>query len=204
MNAPARPRVYIIDDDPHIVEAVSLLVESVGLEAEGHCSAAQFLESITASACGCVITDVRMPGMSGLELQQQLGRDGIDLPIIVLTGFGDVPVAVRAMKQGAMDFLEKPYRPDELLEKVQKAVSEDAGQRERRRRAAETRDRLNSLTPREREVMGRIAEGAANKVVAIELGISERTVEIHRSRVMKKMGVRSLAELVQRLTQAAL
>jgi two-component system, LuxR family, response regulator FixJ len=195
--------VFVVDDDCDTLDSVCLLVESVGLQARGYGSAPAFLDDLDLEAHGCIVTDIRMPGMSGLELQKRLQALGATLPIIVLTAFGDVPVAVRAMKQGAVDFVEKPYQPDELLERIQAAIDQDSRRHQARRLASEVRLRVETLSPREREVMERVAGGAANKVVAMELGISERTVEIHRARVMKKMAVRSLAELVTHLQQQA-
>lgn len=203
MTDPVPATVFVVDDDGDTLDSLCLLVQSVGLRARGYRSASEFLEELDLGAHGCIVTDLRMPGMSGLELQKRLHVLGATLPLIVLTAFGDVPVVVRAMKQGAVDFVEKPYQPDELLERIQAAIEQDAVRHEARRAASEVRVRIESLTVREREVMELVASGASNKVVAIELGISERTVEIHRARVMRKMEVRSLAELVAALHQPA-
>ncbi len=188
--------VYVVDDDAAVRSSLALLLKSVSLAVEPCESAMQFLERVPPEAAGCLVLDIRMPGMSGLELQQQLKQRGYGLPIIFITGHGDVSMAVHAMREGALDFIEKPFRDQELLDRVFQALEQD---RARRRAADETvhlRERFAGLTPREHEVMLRIARGQANKVIAIELGLSERTVEIHRAKVMHKTGARSLAELV--------
>ena len=194
------PIVFIVDDDTDIRDSVSLLVQSVGLSCETFADGQALLDGLPPDAHGCVVADIRMPGMSGLDLQARLAELGSHLPIIIMTGFGDVPIAVRAMKQGAVDFIEKPYQPDELLERIQQAIAEDAKRLSTASAQIALRERVATLTKREREVMDLVVKGSANKVVAIDLGISERTVEIHRSRVMKKMGARSLAELVNLVT----
>lgn len=188
--------VYVVDDDAAVRDSLALLLKSVALAVETCESAVQFLAHVGPEAAGCLVLDIRMPGMSGLELQQQLKQRGYELPIIFITGHGDVSMAVQAMREGALDFIEKPFRDQELLDRVYQALEAD---RARRRAADETvhiRERFAGLTPREHEVMLRIARGQANKVIAIELGLSERTVEIHRAKVMHKTGARSLAELV--------
>jgi len=169
----------------------------VGLEAETFASAREFLDNFQPDRRGCLITDIRMPGMSGLELQERLSADGHHIPVIVLTGFGDVPTAVRALKGGAVDFVEKPFDPQSLLDLVHQAMVRDAEIREQAARAAALAERMALLTPREQEVMALVVAGKANKVVAIDLSISERTVELHRGRIMKKMQARSLAELMR-------
>lgn len=192
----ATPVVYIVDDDAAVRSSLALLLKSVSLTAATFDSANAFLQGVAVEAGGCLVLDIRMPGMSGIELQQQLKQRGYTLPIIFITGHGDVSMAVNAMREGAIDFIEKPFRDQELLDRIYQALEKD---RERRRAADETvhlRERFTGLTPREHEVMLRIARGQANKVIAIELGLSERTVEIHRARVMHKTGARSLAELV--------
>lgn len=188
--------VYVVDDDAAVRSSLALLLKSVSLAVSTCESAAQFLAKVAPQAAGCLVLDIRMPGMSGLELQQQLKQRGYGMPIIFITGHGDVSMAVQAMREGALDFIEKPFRDQELLDRVYQALEQD---RSRRRAADETvhlRERFAGLTPREHEVMLRIARGQANKVIAIELGLSERTVEIHRAKVMHKTGARSLAELV--------
>ncbi len=189
--------VFVVDDDQAVRESLALLVQSVGLEAETFASARDFLDAYRPDRCGCLITDIRMPGMSGLELQEQLSADGHQIPVIVLTGFGDVPTAVRALKGGAVDFIEKPFSPQVLLDLVQQAIVRDAEIREQAAREARLAKRMALLTPREQEVMELVVAGNANKVIAIDLSISVRTVELHRGRIMKKMQARSLAELMR-------
>ena len=189
--------VFVVDDDQAVRESLALLVHSVGLEAETFASARDFLDSYRPDRRGCLVTDIRMPGMSGLELQEQLSADGYHIPVIVLTGFGDVPAAVRALKGGAVDFVQKPFNPQALLDLVQQAIAKDAEIRELADQEAAVAERMSLLTPREHEVMTLVVVGKANKVIAIELSISERTVELHRGRIMKKMQARSLAELMR-------
>lgn len=191
------PTVFIVDDDDAVRDALKLLMESAGLRAEAYACAQAFLDAYRPERGGCLVLDIRMPGLSGLELQERLCAQNISLPVIMLTGHGDVPAAVRALKAGAVDFLEKPYDSDTLLERIQLAIARDAEERRASSLQAETAQRLEQLTPREREVMELILAGKANKVVAIELDISERTVELHRARIMKKMAVRSLPELMR-------
>ncbi len=189
--------VFVVDDDQAVRESLALLVHSVGLQAETFASARDFLDAYRPDRRGCLITDIRMPGMSGLELQEQLSAQGYHIPVIVLTGFGDVPAAVRALKGGAVDFVEKPFNPQALLDLVQQAIVRDAEIREQGAHQARLAERMSLLTPREQEVMALVVAGKANKVIAIDLSISERTVELHRARIMKKMQTRSLAELVR-------
>ena len=193
----AQITVFVVDDDRAVRESLALLVQSVGLEVETFAGAGEFLDAYRPDRRGCLITDIRMPGMSGLELQERLTADGYHIPVIVLTGFGDVPAAVRALKGGAVDFVEKPFNPQALLDLVQQAIVRDTELREQAARAADVAERKALLTPREREVMALVVAGKANKVVAIDLSISERTVELHRGRIMKKMQARSLAELMR-------
>ena len=157
----------------------------------------EFLANFKPDDPGCLVLDIRMPEMSGLEVQQQLNRMGCMLPIIFITGHGDVPMAVQAMKAGAFEFIQKPFRDQDLLDKINDALRHDAENRKNVARRAEVLRRLESLTPRERQVMDLVVEGGANKVIAIDLGLSERTVEIHRAKVMEKMGARSVAHLVK-------
>jgi len=191
------PCVYVVDDDAAVRAGLKVLLASAGLKAVLFDSARAFLDAWDPSAPGCLLLDVRMPGLSGLDLLEQLKGKGMALPVIMLTGHGDVPMAVRALKHGALDFLQKPFNDQALLDRVQQALAQDAGKRREAEGAGEARERASRLTQREREVMDGIVAGKANKVVAAELGISERTVELHRARVMQKMGVRSLAALVQ-------
>jgi FixJ family two-component response regulator len=190
------PTIFVVDDDAAVRSSLAMLLKSVSLAAKTFESASSFLEQLQHEPSGCLVLDIRMPGMSGIELQQQLKQRGCALPIIFITGHGDVSMAVHAMREGAIDFIEKPFRDQELLDRIYQALELD---RARRRIADEVvllRERFASLTPREHDVMLRIARGQANKVIAIELGLSERTVEIHRAKVMQKTGAKSLAELV--------
>ena len=189
--------VFVVDDDQAVRDSLALLVQSVGLDVETFASARDFLDAYRPDRRGCLITDIRMPGMSGLELQEQLSADGHHISVIVLTGFGDVPTAVRALKGGAVDFVQKPFNPQGLLDLVQQAIVRDGEIREDAAREAELAQRMALLTPREQEVMALVVAGKANKVIAIDLSISERTVELHRARIMKKMQARSLAELMR-------
>jgi len=193
----AQITVFVVDDDRAVRESLALLVQSVGLEVETFASAGEFLDAYRPDRRGCLITDIRMPGMSGLELQERLTEDGYHIPVIVLTGFGDVPAAVRALKGGAVDFVEKPFNPQALLDLVQQALVRDTELREQAAREADLAERMALLTPREGEIMALVVAGKANKVIAIDLSISERTVELHRGRIMRKMQARSVAELMR-------
>lgn len=189
--------VYVVEDDEAVRDSLELLLKSEGKEVRAYPSAADFLGDYSESMAGCIVLDIRMPGMDGMELQKKLNARHSLLPIIFVTGHGDVPMAVDAIKEGAADFIQKPYREDVLLEKIEKALAQD---REQRKTLGERREivrRIKTLTPRESEIMDRMIAGQANKVIAIELDISQRTVEIHRSRVMHKMGTHSLAHLVR-------
>jgi FixJ family two-component response regulator len=189
--------VFVVDDDRAVRDSLALLVQSVGLEVETFAGAQDFLDAYRPERRGCLITDIRMPGMSGLDLQERLSADRYHIPVIVLTGFGDVPAAVRALKGGAIDFVEKPFNPQALLDLVHQAIAQDGELRERAARDSDRAERMALLTRREQDVMALVVAGKANKVIAMDLKISERTVELHRGRIMKKMRVRSLAELVQ-------
>ena len=191
------PIVYIVDDDEAIRAALRLLLKSVGLAATTLPSAQDFLASYNPQQPGCLILDVRMPGMSGLELQQQLNLRGAIIPVIFITGHGDVPMAVEAMQQGAFDFLQKPFRDQDLIDRIQRALAKDQAERAQLRERDRIKERLESLTAREREVLDLVTSGKPNKIMAADLGVSQRTVEIHRSRVMEKMGASSLAQLVR-------
>jgi FixJ family two-component response regulator len=174
-----------------------MLLDTVGLAHRGFADASGFLQAWRADWKGCLVLDIRMPGMSGLELQQKLLAQGSRLPIIFITGHGDIPMAVEAMRHGAIDFIRKPFRDQELLDRINQAMELEEAQRDRSEHIARARTLYASLTPREAEVFERVTAGQANKVIAIELGISERTVEIHRSQVMHKTHSRSLADLVR-------
>ncbi|MBV8909586.1 MAG: response regulator transcription factor [Gammaproteobacteria bacterium] len=189
--------VFIVDDDEAVRSSLRLLVKSIALTASVLGSAQDFLASYEPMQPGCLILDVRMPGMSGLELQQQLNLRGAVIPVIFITGHGDIPMAVEAMQHGAFDFLQKPFRDQDLIDRVQRALERDRVNRAELAERARIRERRASLTPREREVLALVASGKANKVMAADLGLSQRTVEIHRARVMEKMGASSLAQLVR-------
>ena len=194
-----RPTVFVIDDDPAVLESLSRLVGAAGFQVECYDGADAFLGAYREDRPGCLVTDIRMPGMSGLDLQERMRAEGSSIPTIVLTGYGDVPGAVRALKGGALDFLQKPFEPDVLLVRIDEALEKDSRAREAKARASELESRLSQLTPREREVMALVIEGKANKVIAIDLGISERTVELHRGRVMRKLGARSVPDLIRKV-----
>jgi FixJ family two-component response regulator len=191
------PLVYLVDDDEAVRDALGLLLLSVGLRSELYASALDFLEAYDPERHACLVADIRMPGLSGLELQQRLNEQHAEIPIIFITGHGDVPMAVNAMKSGATDFIQKPFRDQDLLDRIHKALEQDKEQRSAGAQARVIRDRLKLLTPRETEVMQRVVRGQANKVIAMDLGVSQRTVELHRARVMRKLKMRSLAELVK-------
>ncbi len=191
------PTVFVVDDDSAIRGAMHALLESVDLACETFATGEDFLESFDDQRPGCLVLDIRMPSMSGLDLQDRLNSLGSSLPIVFLTGHGDVPMAVEAMQKGAIDFLQKPFRDQELLDCVGAALKTDANRRNLERQHAEIEARTASLTKREREVYDLVVSGMPNKQAAYELGVSQRTIEIHRARVMKKMQARSLAELVR-------
>jgi FixJ family two-component response regulator len=198
------PMVYVVDDDEAMRNSLKWLIESVGLRVETYGSADDFLHGYYPGRGGCLLLDVRMPGMSGLELQEHLAEHQAHLPVIVITGHGDVPMAVRAMKAGAVDFIEKPFNDEFLLDSIRRALAVDAEQRGLQARQAEIATRLALLTPREHEVMEMVADGRSNKEIANALGVSAKTVEAHRARVMEKMEARSLAELVRMVLTASL
>jgi two-component system, LuxR family, response regulator FixJ len=191
------PAVYVVDDDDGMRRALDALLSTVGYKTAVFSRPSEFLANFKADSPGCLVLDIRMPGMSGLELQRHLNRMGSMVPVIFITGHGDIPMAVQAMKEGAFEFIQKPFRDQDLLDRINHALKQDAGNRNTVARRAEVLHRLESLTPRERQVMDMVVEGAANKVIAIDLHLSERTVEIHRAKVMEKMGARSVAHLVK-------
>jgi two-component system response regulator FixJ len=190
------PLIFVVDDDKHVRESMRALLVSAGFGVRTHSSAKAFLSDDT-SGGGCLIADIRMPEMDGLALQNELIRRGIDLPVIVMTGHGDVPLAVRAMKAGALDFIEKPFDDEVMLDSLRRALKVSTHARTRNAEAKAALEFLALLTPRERRVLEQIVTGRSNKIAARELGISPRTVEIHRARIMDKMNVRSLAGLVR-------
>ncbi|PWU00576.1 MAG: DNA-binding response regulator [Terriglobia bacterium] len=195
--AEEEPIVFVVDDDAAARSAIQSLLHSVGLHVETFGSAAEFLERRPAAGPCCLVLDVRLPGMSGLEFQRYLSVRNIAMPIIFITGHGDIPMSVEAMKAGAMEFLTKPFRGQILLDAIQKAIEQDRNTKQELKRLAELRRRLDSLTPREREVMQGVIAGLLNKQIAAELGTSERTVKIHRGNLMRKMGAESLPDLVR-------
>jgi FixJ family two-component response regulator len=189
--------VFVIDDDTAVREALQSLLRSVGLRVATFASAREFLTSQRPDAPACLVLDVRLPGLSGLDLQRELAAVEIDLPIIFITGHGDIPMSVQAMKAGAVEFLTKPFRDQDLLDAIAQALEQDRAARAQRAGLAELRERYEQLTPREREVMGLVVSGLLNKQIAAELGVSEITIKVHRGQVMQKMGAESLADLVR-------
>ena len=189
--------MYIVDDDQAIRHAMELLMRAVGLDYESFHSGDDFLTDHTNDRAGCLVLDIRMPGLGGLELQEKLNDMGSTLPIIFITGHGDVPMAVEAMQKGAVDFIQKPFRDQELLDRIGEALKADQELRSAREEKAEVQSRIDKLTNRERQVLDLVVTGKPNKVIAYELGVSQRTVEIHRARVMEKMEAKSLADLVR-------
>lgn len=192
-----KPVVHVVDDDGAIRDALVLLLEAVGHTARAHADAVAFLQTLDPVAPGCVVADVRMPGLSGLDLLRHLRERRVDVPVIIITGHADVAMAVQALKAGAADFIEKPFDEDVLLAAVERALDCGARAFRERRQLEDIVARADTLTPREREVMDLVVQGLPNKAVAVELSISARTVEIHRSRVMEKMGAASLSDLVR-------
>jgi len=189
--------VFVIDDDESIREALKSLIRSVGLSVQTFASAQDFLESSRPDVPSCLILDVRMPGLSGLDLQRDLAEANIHIPIIFITGHGDIPMSVRAMKAGAVEFLTKPFRDQDLLDAIQQALERDRQVRSQQAGTAELRNRYHSLTPRETEVFGLVVKGMLNKQIALQLGTSEITIKLHRRQVMEKMHADSLAALVR-------
>ncbi len=196
-DAASPQTVYIVDDDPAIRIAMQALLESVDIEHEIFASADEFLRGEEKHRAGCLVLDIRMPGLGGLELQDELISRENTLPVIFITGHGDVPMAVDAMQKGAVDFIQKPFRDQELLDRIREALTKDKQRRKQRKRHDVVESRLQKLTKREREVFDLVVTGKPNKVIAYELSVSQRTIEIHRARVMEKMEARSLADLVR-------
>jgi two-component system, LuxR family, response regulator FixJ len=189
--------VHVIDDDEALRDSLAFLLRSADLEVMSHSSAAAFLDSLPLTGLTCIITDVRMPGLTGIDLLRRVKELGIEVPVIVITGHGDVPLAVEAMRFGAVDFLEKPFDDEILLQSVRAALRQQAGTAKRQSERAEIEGRLATLSPRERDVLGGLVAGRANKQIAFELGISPRTVEIYRANLMDKMQAGSLSDLVR-------
>lgn len=194
---PKPASVFVVDDDDAVRNSLRLLLKSVGLPTVAFASAREYLDSWHPAQPGCLVLDVRMPGMSGLELQEELNRRGAIIPVIFISGHGDIPMAVEAIQHGAFDFLQKPFRDQDLIDRVQRALAADHADRQSLAQRDVLRRRYGSLTPREQEVLLLVTKGKANKVMAGDLDISQRTVEIHRARVMEKMGAQSLAQLVR-------
>ena len=196
-GADTRSIVYVVDDDASIREALKSLLASMGMRVEVFGSAAEFLKSTLADIPSCLVLDVRLPGVSGLDFQAELTKANIQVPIIFITGHGDIPMTVRAMKAGAVEFLTKPIRDQDLLDAVQLALEQDRARREAEKAVSEVRARYESLTPREQEVIALVTAGLMNKQIAAEMDVSEITAKVHRGNVMRKMGAKSLAELVR-------
>ncbi len=191
------PTVFIVDDDEALRRSLQWLLESVSLRSEAYASSKEFLDTYDPERPGCLVLDVRMPGISGLDLQEMLTTRGISLPVIIVTGHADVPMAIRALKSGAFEFIEKPYSDQVLLDRIHQAIALDGEQRRDGSRKADVASRLALLTPREREVMDLVVRGKANKQIANALKLSPKTIEVHRAQVMKKLRAESVAELVR-------
>jgi FixJ family two-component response regulator len=193
-----KPLVFIVEDDPSVQRALGNLFQSVGLQVEVFGSASDMLKSKLPDVASCLVLDVRLPGLSGLDFQTELARANIHIPIIFMTGHGDIPMTVRAMKGGAVDFLTKPFRDQDMLDAVVTAIERDRKRREADKIVASLQSLFNTLTPREREILALVSSGLMNKQIAAELGLAEITVKIHRGHIMKKMGAKSLADLVKK------
>jgi FixJ family two-component response regulator len=191
----SRPLILVIDDDPALRESVGRLLRSVGLDARLFASVSDFLQSDRPNGPTCLVLDIRLPGQSGLDFQRELGAANIEIPIIFITAHGDIPMSVQAMKGGAIEFLTKPFRDQDLIDAIQLGLARDRARRENKQILATLRARFDSLSPREREIMIKVVQGRLSKQIAHDLGISEPTVKVHRSNLMRKMSVRSLPEL---------
>lgn len=195
-------QVFIVDDDADVRDSLTELLSSVGIKTETYKDGNEFLHSFDSKQSGCILIDVRMPGISGIELQQKLKELGATMPIIIMTGHGDITMAVQAMKEGAFEFLQKPFRDQDILDTIAKAMEEDESNREKYKLKEDLQRRVENLTARERQVIDKVLEGKANKVIARELDISDRTIEIHRSHAMQKLGATSVAEMVKIMLNA--
>jgi two-component system, LuxR family, response regulator FixJ len=191
------PIVYVVEDDEGARALVSVLAQSIGVRCQAFETAAEFLERYDSRQPGCLVLDLIMPGMGGLDLQDELNRRGAVIPVIFITGHSDVPTAVEAMQRGAFNYLQKPFKNPDLVDSVRKAIAHDRTNRQTLMQVDAIRERLFSLTPREREVLDLIIRGRPNKMMAVDMGLSQRTIELHRSRVMEKMGANSVAQLVR-------
>ena len=200
----SEPIIFIVDDDEAVQQSLSMLVEAVGLKSKTYNRAEDFLDAYDPAQAGCLLLDIRMPGMSGLGLQSKLAAEGINIPIIVITGHGDVPMAVEAVKAGAIDFVEKPFRDQVLLDSIQKAIELDEQNRHKQSERTDVETRIALLTPREREVMDLLVLGKSNKVIAYDLGISQKTVDFHRAHTLEKMEVGSVVELLLSMQKVGL
>ena len=189
--------IFVVDDDEAIRDSLAVLLKTVDLNATTFSSGDEFLEAYDPGWEGCILLDIRMPGTSGMEVQKRLAESGCSIPVIFITGHGDIPMAVEAMHGGAFDFIQKPFRDQDLLDRIDQALTTSNEQEQQAARKKTVQNQLQTLTPREQEVMQLVVHGSANKVIAMDLGVSQRTVEIHRARVMEKMQARSLAQLVR-------
>ena len=196
MNPPS-PNVHVVDDDPSYLKALSRLLRASGYTAQTYISVSEFLRRNDPESRGCIIVDLRMPGQSGLDLQERLAKSDSQMPVIFLTGHGDIPTSVRAMRDGAVDFLTKPVKKSDLFEAIERALARNREENERRARRRELQNRFDVLTPREREVMLHVIGGKLNKQIAFDLGTSERTIKAHRASIVDKLGVKSVAEMVR-------
>jgi two-component system, LuxR family, response regulator FixJ len=199
-----KPTIFVIDDDASVRKSLSRLLDSVGFSAESFASADEFLKRERFEGIGCIILDVRLPGLSGMDLQDELNKADYSMPIIFITGHGDIPMSVQAMKKGAVDFLPKPFDEDQLLDALRKAIEKDMQAKAERAGARDILERMEQLTPREYEILQYLITGMLNKQIAFKLGIAEKTVKIHRSRVFEKLGTRSVAELVRMAEKAGM
>lgn len=202
MKLSREPTVFVVDDDAALRKSLCWLIESINLKVKTFSSARAFLDSYDPQTPGCLVLDVRMPGMSGLELQAKLSTDGVAIPIIVITGYGDVPMAVRAMRAGAVDFIEKPVSDQVLLDRIQQAIAEDSKRRAARHEQSEFHERLELLTPREREVLRMVVAGLSSREIGEQLDVSFKTIEAHRAKIMKKMEATGVPHLVRMAIQA--
>ena len=196
------PAVFIVDDDDAMRDALQVLMRSAGMKPQAYSGAEEFLENYAPEQAGCLLLDVRMPGMDGIELQEKLATKRIDIPIVFISGHGDIPIAVRAMQRGAVDFIAKPFREQIVLDTIRRAMQRDAQRRRQRADRAAVEGRLATLVPREREVLDLVVTGKRNKVIAAELGLSHKTIEYHRGKIMAKMQAESVAHLVRMVLDA--